>query len=197
MSSEECLQLDWLPGSLQLVDGTLCRCPSHLTHLLAHASSWEAATSTQGGEDVAGVEHWVAAGVKFTWHEYRPKKLTWGWKVGFWGVFVTETIIVYPWCRRSQRLEMMWKVLESLQLLLKCIYASLRILFWSLVLLLIIQCSAGMTISYMLSDYMVDANANPEARFQVFRYYGTFTKTLLTMFLGSTSQHIIIWMFIH
>jgi len=76
-----------------------------------------------------------------------------------------------------------WQVLESLQLLLKCIYASLRILFWSLVLLLIIQISAGMTISYMLSDYMVDDTADPVARFAVFRYYGTFTKTLLTMFL--------------
>lgn len=63
----------------------------------------------------------------------------------------------------------MSQVLESLQLLLplgfdlmscdlfrKCIYASMRILFWSLVLLLLIQCSAGMTISYMLNDYMVD-----------------------------------------
>ena len=63
----------------------------------------------------------------------------------------------------------MSQVLESLQLLLplgfdlmscdlfrKCIYASKRILFWSLVLLLLIQCSAGMTISYMLNDYMVD-----------------------------------------
>ena len=76
-----------------------------------------------------------------------------------------------------------WQVLESLQLLLKCIYASLRILFWSLVLLLIIQISAGMTISYMLSDYMVDDTADPMQRFEVFRYYGTFTKTLLTMFL--------------
>ena len=52
-----------------------------------------------------------------------------------------------------------------------------------LVLLLIIQISAGMTISYMLSDYMVDDTADPVARFAVFRYYGTFTKTLLTMFL--------------
>eukprot|EP00435_Cladocopium_sp_Y103_P042583 s1127_g11.t2 len=83
---------------------------------------------------------------------------------------------------RALRVVKMSQVLESLQLLLKCIYASLRILFWSLVLLLIIQCSAGMTISYMLSDYMTDDTADPVARFAVFRYYGTFTKTLLTMF---------------
>eukprot|EP00434_Breviolum_minutum_P028876 symbB.v1.2.025540.t1/scaffold2484.1/size137403/2 len=83
---------------------------------------------------------------------------------------------------RAVRVVRLSQVLESLQLLLKCIYASLRILFWSLVLLMVIQCSAGMTISYMLSDYMVNDDGNEEARFQVFRYYGTFSKTLLTMF---------------
>ncbi|CAK8990553.1 Sodium channel protein para (Protein paralytic) (Sodium channel 1) (DmNav1) [Durusdinium trenchii] len=50
---------------------------------------------------------------------------------------------------RALRVVRLSQVLESLQLLLKCIVASLRILFWSLVLLMIIQCSAGMTISYM------------------------------------------------
>lgn len=47
---------------------------------------------------------------------------------------------------------------------------------------MIIQCSAGMTISYMLSDYMADTGIDDKRRFEVFRYYGTFTKTLLTMF---------------
>ncbi|CAK9036844.1 unnamed protein product [Durusdinium trenchii] len=83
---------------------------------------------------------------------------------------------------RAIRVVKMSQVLESLQLLLKCIHASLRILFWSLVLLMIIQCSAGMTISYMLSDYMADTGIDDKRRFEVFRYYGTFTKTLLTMF---------------
>lgn len=39
-----------------------------------------------------------------------------------------------------------------------------------------------MTISYMLSDYMADTGIDDKRRFEVFRYYGTFTKTLLTMF---------------
>lgn len=47
---------------------------------------------------------------------------------------------------------------------------------------MVIQCSAGMTISYLLSDFMVTDAGNEEARFQVYRYYGTFSKTLLTMF---------------
>ena len=79
---------------------------------------------------------------------------------------------------RALRVVHLSQVLESLQLLLKCISASLRILFWSLVLLMVIQCSAGMTISYMLSDYITTDAGNAEARFQVFRYYGTFSKTL-------------------
>eukprot|EP00435_Cladocopium_sp_Y103_P055379 s404_g18.t1 len=104
---------------------------------------------------------------------------------------------------RAVRVVRLSQVLESLQLLLmlgnlfevsqirKCIAASLKILFWSLVLLMVIQCSAGMTISYMLSDFMVTDDGNEEARFQVYRYYGTFSKrhgrdrrrwTLLTMF---------------
>ena len=45
----------------------------------------------------------------------------------------------------------------------KCIAASLKILFWSLVLLMVIQCSAGMTISYMLSDFMVTDAGTPVA----------------------------------
>ena len=102
--------------------------------------------------------------------------------MGFLGAETASVDIYYVVPLESAGWEV-WQVLESLQLLLKCIYASLRILFWSLVLLLIIQISAGMTISYMLSDYMVDDTADPVARFAVFRYYGTFTKTLLTMFL--------------
>ncbi|CAJ1357030.1 unnamed protein product [Effrenium voratum] len=83
---------------------------------------------------------------------------------------------------RAIRVVRMSQVLDSLQLLLKCIAASVKILFWSLFLLMIIQISAGMSISYMVSEYLVDETAPTEARFAVFRYYGTFTKTLLTMF---------------
>ena len=78
-------------------------------------------------------------------------------------------------------------------------------------LLMIIQISAGMSISYLVctpvrglgmcllgfwgftdftviswkwqvSEYLVDESAPLEQRLQVFRYYGSFTKTLLTMF---------------
>lgn len=83
---------------------------------------------------------------------------------------------------RAIRVVRMSQVLESLQLLLKCIAASVKILFWSLFLLMIIQISAGMSISYLVSEYLVDDSIQIEERREVFRYYGTCTKTLLTMF---------------
>ncbi|CAK8995722.1 Voltage-dependent calcium channel type D subunit alpha-1 (DmCa1D) [Durusdinium trenchii] len=84
---------------------------------------------------------------------------------------------------RALRVIRLSRVLESLHLLLKCIVASLQIFFWSVVLLIIIQYCAGMTISYMLSDYMSDASRGSlQQRQEVFRYYGTFSKTALTMF---------------
>ncbi|CAK9052564.1 unnamed protein product [Durusdinium trenchii] len=52
---------------------------------------------------------------------------------------------------RALRVIRLSRVLESLHLLLKCIVASLQIFFWSVVLLIIIQYCAGMTISYMRS----------------------------------------------
>ncbi|CAK9113709.1 unnamed protein product [Durusdinium trenchii] len=83
---------------------------------------------------------------------------------------------------RAIRVVRMSQVLESLQLLLKCIAASVKILFWSLFLLMIIQISAGMSISYLVSEYLVDPTVDIKNREAVFRYYGSFTKTLLTMF---------------
>ena len=69
-------------------------------------------------------------------------------------------------------------------------------------LLMIIQISAGMSISYLVlapvarlwpcgdgetcpvevSEYLVDPDVPIDERMEVFRYYGTCTKTLLTMF---------------
>jgi len=83
---------------------------------------------------------------------------------------------------RAVRVVRMSQVLESLQLLLKCIAASVKILFWSLFLLMIIQISAGMSISYLVSEYLVDPDVPIDERMELFRYYGTCTKTLLTMF---------------
>lgn len=72
--------------------------------------------------------------------------------------------------------------LGSLHLLLKSVRASVEVLFWSLCLLLVIQCIAGMLLMQLLQTYLQDGSIEASVRREVFRYYGTFSLTLLTMF---------------
>ncbi|CAJ1392348.1 unnamed protein product [Effrenium voratum] len=69
-----------------------------------------------------------------------------------------------------------------LQLLIKCLEASKDMLFWSFVLLTFIQCVAGVLIGVLCQDFLLDAQSSPEAREEVYVYYGTFTRTFLSMF---------------
>eukprot|EP00930_Biecheleria_cincta_P034907 TRINITY_DN24056_c0_g1_i1.p1 TRINITY_DN24056_c0_g1~~TRINITY_DN24056_c0_g1_i1.p1 ORF type:complete len:601 (-),score=117.80 TRINITY_DN24056_c0_g1_i1:75-1787(-) len=71
---------------------------------------------------------------------------------------------------------------QSLQLLLKCLAASLSTLGWSLCVILILQCIMAMTLASQLADFMNDADVDIGTRKAIFRYYGTFTKTMMTMF---------------
>eukprot|EP00931_Biecheleriopsis_adriatica_P017694 TRINITY_DN12595_c0_g2_i1.p1 TRINITY_DN12595_c0_g2~~TRINITY_DN12595_c0_g2_i1.p1 ORF type:complete len:621 (+),score=147.68 TRINITY_DN12595_c0_g2_i1:41-1903(+) len=83
---------------------------------------------------------------------------------------------------RALRMVTMSKVLESLKLLVKCITASFAMLFWSFCLLTFIQCIAGMLISNLAKDFMEDERGDAQVRRQVFEFYGTFTRTFLTMY---------------
>mmetsp|Transcript_104401 Transcript_104401/g.202251 ORF Transcript_104401/g.202251 Transcript_104401/m.202251 type:complete len:466 (+) Transcript_104401:70-1467(+) len=70
----------------------------------------------------------------------------------------------------------------SLNILAKCIQASFVTLFWSLLLLMMIQCILSMVVSQVTLDFIGDLDNSEESRHQVFRYYGTFTRCLITMF---------------
>lgn len=83
---------------------------------------------------------------------------------------------------RALRMITTSSALQSLQLLIKCIQASLDMLFWSFCLLTFIQCVAGMIVSHLAQSFMEDPNTDLELRIEVFRYYGTFTRTFLCMF---------------
>eukprot|EP00930_Biecheleria_cincta_P029742 TRINITY_DN20659_c0_g1_i1.p1 TRINITY_DN20659_c0_g1~~TRINITY_DN20659_c0_g1_i1.p1 ORF type:complete len:573 (+),score=101.06 TRINITY_DN20659_c0_g1_i1:117-1835(+) len=71
---------------------------------------------------------------------------------------------------------------QSLQLLIKCLASSLHTLAWSLCVIFIIQCIAAMLLANLLSSFMKDEDIDVETRKVVFRYYGTCTKTMMTMF---------------
>eukprot|EP00928_Gymnodinium_smaydae_P001708 TRINITY_DN10614_c0_g3_i1.p1 TRINITY_DN10614_c0_g3~~TRINITY_DN10614_c0_g3_i1.p1 ORF type:complete len:584 (+),score=95.91 TRINITY_DN10614_c0_g3_i1:98-1849(+) len=86
---------------------------------------------------------------------------------------------------RALRMVELSNSLDSLQLLLKCLYSSVAMLFWSFLLLVFLQCVAGMTFTYLARDYMdlqPKDNEMLEVQQKVFQYYGTFSRTLLTMF---------------
>lgn len=49
-------------------------------------------------------------------------------------------------------------------------------------LLSFFQCVAGMMLSTVSYDFILDMSRDAEKREQIFRYYGTFTRATLTMF---------------
>ncbi|CAE8618060.1 unnamed protein product [Polarella glacialis] len=83
---------------------------------------------------------------------------------------------------RAFRAMQLSKVSHSLKILGKCITASVGVLFWSLCLLFIIQCIGGMMLSILVRPFMEDTEVDPHVRRIVFRYYGTFSSAMLTMF---------------
>ncbi|CAJ1356992.1 unnamed protein product [Effrenium voratum] len=83
---------------------------------------------------------------------------------------------------RAMRVVSMTSVLASLQLLLKCLVASRDMLFWSFCLLTFVQCIAGMILTTLCWDFVRDTAEDAKIREEVFRYYGTFTRTFLSMF---------------
>ncbi|CAE7542101.1 NaCP60E [Symbiodinium natans] len=83
---------------------------------------------------------------------------------------------------RALRMVTMTNVLSSLQLLIKCLMASIDMLFWTFCLLTFLQCVAGMIVSTLCRDYIEDPQFALATREEVYRYYGSFTRTFLTMF---------------
>lgn len=83
---------------------------------------------------------------------------------------------------RATRLVTLNSVLSSLELLIKYLAASTHMLFWSFCLLAFIQCIAGILASTLCLEFMNNKDNDEMVRREVFLYYGTFTRTVLTMF---------------
>lgn len=83
---------------------------------------------------------------------------------------------------RITRLMTHTNVLDSLNLILKCIRASVGMLCWSLFLLAAIQFIFCMAVGYMARPFIDDVTKPLEQRFLVFKYYGTYTRSIYTMF---------------
>lgn len=83
---------------------------------------------------------------------------------------------------RALRIARLERVTDSLHLLLRCISASVATLSWSVAVLFLVQCIAAMVLSQLVFEFLTDDTKSTEARQDVFRYYGTFSRTMITMF---------------
>jgi len=75
-------------------------------------------------------------------------------------------------------------VVASLQMLLKCISSSVLTLGWSLAVLITMQSVMGLTVASIVQALLDDdESALPaDVKKNMFYYYGTFSKTMMTMF---------------
>ena len=83
---------------------------------------------------------------------------------------------------RAIRMVHMTNMLASLHLLVKCLIASCNMLFWSFCLLTFLQCVAGLVISTLCRGFLENDEIDVGLRQEVYLYFGTFSRTILTMF---------------
>lgn len=71
---------------------------------------------------------------------------------------------------------------DALFLLLKCLQASFSAAFWSILIILTVQLTLGMLIGQLLQDFIADVNRSEDVRRAIFLRFGTFTRSMHTMF---------------
>jgi len=74
------------------------------------------------------------------------------------------------------------KVVDTLFLLVKSIQASFGALIWSFFLIWSLQFLMAILVSQLLATYILDGSQDLSKRQDVFRYFGTFWRTVVTMF---------------
>ncbi|CAL1165268.1 unnamed protein product, partial [Cladocopium goreaui] len=73
-------------------------------------------------------------------------------------------------------------MLDSLSMLARCMSSSGLTLIWSLLFLLVIQLIAAMMVCLMVRPYLQDESNDQLERSAVYRFYGTFSGAVLTLF---------------
>lgn len=100
-------------------------------------------------------------------------------------VVVSASIVRLGRMARLARLARMVKTIQafdSLQVLLGSIQASASALFWSSCLLLLIQMIVGLAIHNLLQDHMSDPAVSAQSRKAVYGYFGSFSRSMISMF---------------
>jgi len=71
---------------------------------------------------------------------------------------------------------------DSLFLITTAMRGSFSVLLWSIVILALVQMMLALFLQSLLEVYIVDEQKTEAARFQIFQFYGTFARNMLTMF---------------
>lgn len=82
---------------------------------------------------------------------------------------------------RITRMVFIIEALDSLQVLIGSIKACVSVLIWSASVLLVITALMGMFLNGLLEDYMLNADS-PSNREEMFMYFGSFTRTMVSMY---------------
>jgi len=108
-----------------------------------------------------------------------------------WVVSWRETLILDPMMFRLARIARLLRLLRILRwlaifdpliLMVKSIRASLAVLFWSLLLMVLVITVIAMIVSQLLEPFIRDEDVDVVKRTQVFEAWGSFTRSVETMF---------------
>eukprot|EP00419_Tripos_fusus_P030002 CAMPEP_0172726992 /NCGR_PEP_ID=MMETSP1074-20121228/91424_1 /TAXON_ID=2916 /ORGANISM="Ceratium fusus, Strain PA161109" /LENGTH=406 /DNA_ID=CAMNT_0013554101 /DNA_START=41 /DNA_END=1257 /DNA_ORIENTATION=- len=113
--------------------------------------------------------------------------------VGSWLVsaFGTLQLPIDPMLLRLARLARLLRVLrlvrtvrmfDSLYLMTTSMTGSISVLVWSVVLLFLVQMMLAFLLQQLTIKYIQDENKSLQNRRQVFKYYGSFARSMLSMF---------------
>lgn len=69
-----------------------------------------------------------------------------------------------------------------LSLIMKSVRTTFSTLCWAMLLLFMVKAVFGMLVSQLVYTFLTDPDADEEAKTAIYRYYGTFTRTMFTMF---------------
>lgn len=83
---------------------------------------------------------------------------------------------------RALRMVRTFEIFSKLRVLVSTVTASFFALFWSMVLLGIVMLIAALFLCQTLNTYLLDETVDQETRYWMFRYYGTPSKALWSVF---------------
>jgi len=121
----------------------------------------------------------------------------WNWLDSFIVLFwLVDKFTIYgagvnPMMLRLFRIARLLRVIKLLKwlhmctpiaLMCKALGSSFAVLFWAIVLLVVVQMASAMLVSQCVGGYIIDFSNAPGDRRDVFTYYGSFSRALVTMF---------------